>query len=210
MLGPNTTEGGTTGFPTPKVDLASAQQDLVVAAMVSWVQDADDATATTLLAAHKAQLASTTCISYLGTGNLTTNGDYAHTNGSSVWIELVCQTGVIFRNNIHYHSIWHDWARDYQGNFYPTFASTKSEAAATVFSAYPNPVATGLGLDVVLAKTSPPTTCALRNLLGQTVVSSLFTGTTTKVSTTDLAAGTYVLTVQSVGEVAITAHVTLE
>ncbi|RZL02368.1 MAG: DUF3500 domain-containing protein [Hymenobacter sp.] len=214
LLGPNTTEGGTTGFPTTKVGLAcsqltSAQQDLVVAAMAPWVQDADDATAATLLAAYKAQIAST-YISYSGTGNFTANGDYARIDGPNVWIEFVCQTGVVFRNNIHYHSIWRDHARDYGGNFYTTVTGTKAAVAATVFSVYPNPITTGLGLEVVLAKTSPSTTYILRNLLGQTVASSLFSGISTKVATVGLAAGTYVLTVQPAGEAAVTSRVTLE
>ena len=214
LLGPNTVEGSSTTYPTTKVGvqcstLTSAQQALVVAAMAPWVNDADDATAAQLLNYYQTQLANT-FISYSGTGNFTTNGDYARIDGPNVWIEFVCQTGVVFRSNIHYHSIWRDRARDYGGNFYTTVTGTKSETAATAFSVYPNPVATGLGLDVVMAKATPSATYTLRNLLGQTVVSQLFTGTTTKISTVGLSAGTYVLTVQPAGEAAVTARVTLE
>jgi hypothetical protein len=214
LLGPNTVEGSSTTYPTTKVGvpcstLTSAQQALVMAAMAPWVNDADDATAAQLLSYYQTQLANT-YISYSGTGNFTTNADYARIDGPNVWIEFVCQTGVVFRSNIHYHSIWRDRARDYGGNFYTTVTGTKSETAATVFSVYPNPVATGLGLDVVMANATPSATYTLRNLLGQTVASQLFTGTTTKISTAGLSAGTYVLTVQPAGEAAVTARVTLE
>ncbi len=214
LLGPNTVEGGNTTYPTTKVglqcsQLTSAQQALVMAAMAPWVNDSDDATAAQLLNYYQAQLANT-YISYAGTGNFTTNGDYVRIDGPNVWIEFVCQTGVVFRSQIHYHSIWRDRARDYGGNFYTTVTGTRSETAATVFSVYPNPVATGLGLDVVMAKATPSATYTLRNLLGQTVASSIFTGTTTKVSTTGLAAGTYILTVQPAGDEAVTSRVTLE
>ncbi len=214
LLGPNTVEGSSTTYPTTKVgvpcsQLTSAQQALVMAAMAPWVQDADDATSAQLLNYYQSQLANT-YIAYSGTGNLTTNADYVRIDGPNVWIEFVCQTGVVFRSNIHYHSIWRDRARDYGGNFYTTVTGTKSETAATVFSVYPNPVATGLGLEVVMAKATPSATYTLRNLLGQTVASSLFTGLTTKVSTIGLAAGTYLLSVQPAGEAAVTARVTLE
>jgi len=214
LLGPNTVEGGNTTYPATKAglpcsQLTSAQQSLVVAAMAPWVQDADDATAAVLLNYYQTQLA-TTYISYSGTGNFTTNTDYARIDGPNVWIEFVCQTGVVFRNNIHYHSIWRDRARDYGGNFYTTVLGTRSETAATVFSVYPNPSATGLGLEVVLAKATPSATYTLRNMLGQTVAGSLFIGTTTRIPTTGLAAGTYVLSVQPAGEAAVTSWVTVQ
>ena len=214
LLGPNTVEGGSTTYPTTKVgvpcsQLTAAQQQLVMAAMAPWVNDSDDATAAQLLNYYQTQLA-TTYISYAGTGNFTTNGDYARIDGPNVWIEFVCQTGVVFRSNIHYHSIWRDRARDYGGNFYTTVTGVKAETAATVFSVYPNPAASGLGLDVLMAQATPSATYTLRNMLGQTVATSLFTGSSTKVSTTGLAAGTYLLSVQPAGEAAVTTRVTLE
>ncbi|MGI4864107.1 MAG: DUF3500 domain-containing protein [Janthinobacterium lividum] len=214
LLGPNTVEGGNTTYPATKAglpcsQLTTAQQSLVMAAMAPWVQDADDATAAALLNYYQTQLANT-YISYSGTGTFATNADYARIDGPNVWIEFVCQTGVVFRSNIHYHSIWRDRARDYGGNFYTTVTGTKAETAATVFSVYPNPAASGLGLDVVLAKSAASATYTLRNLLGQTVASSIFMGSSTKVSTTGLTPGTYLLSVQPAGEAAVTARVTLE
>jgi len=217
VLGP----GNDGKFPSTRVgiqcsQLSSAQQDLVVAAMAPWVNDVDDATAATLLNYYKSQLSST-YISYSGTGQFTTNGDYARIDGPNVWVEFVCQTGVVFRNNIHYHSIYRDRARDYGGNFYGTYttvlgtrAASSSAAATTVFTAYPNPVASGQGIDVVLAKAAKSATYTLRNTLGQTVGSGTFSGLMAKVPTVGLAAGSYLLSVQPAGETAVTSRVTLQ
>ncbi|MDO7886037.1 DUF3500 domain-containing protein [Hymenobacter cheonanensis] len=109
-------------FPTTKIglpvrQLSQAQQALVMAAMAPWVNDADDATAASLLASYQHQLADT-YVAYAGTGNFTTQGDYLRIDGPSVWIEFVCQNGIVYHSQIHYHSIWRDHARDYGGNFY--------------------------------------------------------------------------------------------
>jgi hypothetical protein len=101
----------------PVSSLTPRQQALVLAAMTPWVQDADDATAASLLAAYKGQLAGT-YVAYSGTGQLATQSDYVRLDGPGVWIEFVCQNGIVYRNQIHYHSIWRDHARDYGGNFY--------------------------------------------------------------------------------------------
>ena len=109
-------------FPTQKVGLAGSalaapQRQLLVAAMKPWVQDSDDATAARLLAGYSAQLTGT-YVAFSGTGTFTTAGDYVRLDGPGVWIELVCQGGIVYRNQIHYHSIWRDHTRDYGGNFY--------------------------------------------------------------------------------------------
>ena len=111
-------------FPATRVglqcsQLTSAQQALVVAAMAPWVNDADDVIAASLLNYYQSQMANT-YISFSGTGNFTANGDYARIDGPNAWIEFVCQSGIVYRNQIHYHSIYRDRARDYGGNFYGT------------------------------------------------------------------------------------------
>ena len=117
VLGP-TNDGK---FPATKVgiqvsSLSSDQQALVLAAMKPWVLDTDDATAASLLATYQNELANT-YIAYAGNATLTNNADYVRIDGPSVWIEFVCQTGVVYQNQIHYHSIWRDHTRDYGGNF---------------------------------------------------------------------------------------------
>lgn len=113
---------GTDGkFPATKVGLAvsslsSAQQALVIAAMKRWILDTDDLTAASLLATYTTELSST-YIAYSGTGLLTSNADYVRIDGPSVWIEFVCQSGVVYSSQIHYHSVWRDHTRDYGGSF---------------------------------------------------------------------------------------------
>ena len=117
VLGP-TNDGK---FPATKVGiqvstLSADQQALVLAAMKPWVQDTDDATAASLLTIYQNELANT-YIAYSGNPTLTANADYVRIDGPSVWIEFVCQSGVVYQNQIHYHSIWRDHTRDYGGNF---------------------------------------------------------------------------------------------
>ena len=108
-------------FPATKVGvpgstLSASQRTLLLAAMKPWVQDSDDATAARLLADYAQQLAGT-YVAFSGTGSLTASGDYVRLDGPNVWIELVCQDGIVYHNQIHYHSIWRDHTRDYGGNF---------------------------------------------------------------------------------------------
>jgi hypothetical protein len=117
LLGPN--EDGQ--FPTTKVGLAvssltTAQQALVLAAMKPWVNDADSATAASLLSTYSSELSST-YIAYSGNATLATNADYVRIDGPSVWIEFVCQTGVVYPSQIHYHSVYRDHKRDYGNSF---------------------------------------------------------------------------------------------
>lgn len=117
LLGPN--EDGQ--FPTTKSGIAvssltTAQQALVLAAMKPWVNDADSATAASLLSTYSSELSST-YIAYSGNATLATNADYVRIDGPSVWIEFVCQTGVVYPSQIHYHSVYRDHKRDYGNNF---------------------------------------------------------------------------------------------
>ncbi|MGI4886945.1 MAG: DUF3500 domain-containing protein [Janthinobacterium lividum] len=117
VLGPNN-DGK---FPATKVGVAvstlsTAQQALVLAAMKPWVTDTDDVTAATLLATYQSELANT-YIAYSGNATLANNADYVRIDGPSVWIEFVCQSGVVYQNQIHYHSVWRDHTRDYGNSF---------------------------------------------------------------------------------------------
>lgn len=206
ILGP----GQDGNFPTTRVGIAcstltAAQQALVVEAMRPWVQDADDVTAAQLMNYYQTQLANT-YISYSGTGNFTSNADYARIDGPNVWIEFVCQSGVVFRNQIHYHSIWRDRARDYGGNFYTTALGTQA-AAAQVFAVYPNPAYSGSSLQVQLETPVASATYTLRNMLGQRLSSGTFSGSNTEVATSGLSIGTYLLSIEVVGQSPMTRKV---
>lgn len=200
VLGP----GQDGNFPATRVglqcsQLTTAQQALVMAAMAPWVQDAEDATATSLLNYYQTQLANT-YIAYAGTGNLTNQGDYVRIDGPNVWIEFSCQGGIVYRNQIHYHTIWRDRARDYGGNFYTTVAGTKSAKAAQTFSVYPNPTPSGQALQVKLATPATTATYTLRTIMGQTIATKSFRGDAVQVPTDGLATGSYVLSLEADGQ----------
>ncbi|WP_428658672.1 DUF3500 domain-containing protein [Runella sp.] len=106
-------------FPATKLGLAvstlsDAQKLLVLAAMKPWTQDVDDATGTALLKIYETEL-SGTYIAYSGNATLTNNADYVRIDGPGVWVEFVCQSGVVYQNEIHYHSVYRDHTRDYNG-----------------------------------------------------------------------------------------------
>lgn len=114
-------------FPTTKQGvkvstLSAAAQAKVLAAIAPWVNDLDDATAATYLALYKNELAET-YICYASntsgtSGNassfMTAHTDYARIDGPNVWIEFVCQNGVVL-SGIHYHTVMRDHSRDYTG-----------------------------------------------------------------------------------------------
>jgi Protein of unknown function (DUF3500) len=120
--------GSTTNtFPTAKQGiqvstLSTAAQAKVLAAIVTWVKDLDDASAAAFTALYQNELANT-YVSYASntsatTGNassfLTANTDYVRIDGPSVWIEFACQNGVVL-SGIHYHTVMRDHTRDYIG-----------------------------------------------------------------------------------------------
>ncbi|MBD1365069.1 DUF3500 domain-containing protein [Mucilaginibacter sp. ZT4R22] len=126
VLGP----GSDGKFPATKVGVAastftSAQKALVLAAIKQWGSNVDDATATSLLATYSSEM-DNTYIAYSGSSGgtsgsagtfLISNADYVRIDGPSIWIEFVCQSGVVYTSQIHYHSIYRDHVRDYGNNF---------------------------------------------------------------------------------------------
>jgi hypothetical protein len=121
--------GSTTNtFPTTKQGvkvsvLSSTVQAKVLAAIATWVNDVDPATAATYLATYQNELANTyvtysanaSGVSGTASSFLTANTDYVRIDGPSVWIEFVCQSGVVIQNQIHYHTVMRDHSRDYIG-----------------------------------------------------------------------------------------------
>ncbi|MFT4124059.1 MAG: DUF3500 domain-containing protein [Microbacteriaceae bacterium] len=117
LLGP----GADGEFPETKSgiqvsQLTDTQKALVLDAIAAWVDVAADDTATELLAEYEADL-DDTYVSYSGNTSLTSQGDYVRIDGPGVWIEFVCQNGVVFSSNIHYHTIYRDHEKDYGGEF---------------------------------------------------------------------------------------------
>ena len=121
--------GSTTNtFPTTKLGvqagtLSSTAQAKVLAAMAPWINDLDSTSAAKFTAIYKNELAGTyVCYASNSSGTsgnassfFTTNTDYVRIDGPSVWIEFICQTGVVISSQIHYHSVFRDHSRDYIG-----------------------------------------------------------------------------------------------
>jgi len=121
--------GSTTNtFPTTKLGikvstLSSAAQAKVLAAMVPWLNDLDAVSAAAFKTLYTNELAdtyvtyasNTSGVSGSASSFFTTNTDYVRIDGPSVWIEFICQTGVVYPTQIHYHTVYRDHTRDYIG-----------------------------------------------------------------------------------------------
>ncbi|BEL10140.1 DUF3500 domain-containing protein [Actinoplanes sichuanensis] len=108
-------------FPETKVgisvkSLTPKQKKLVLAAIKPWVANADDATTQQLLKIYEKEL-DQTFVALSGGTALDTHGDYVRIDGPSVWVEFICQTGVVYNDQIHYHTVYRDHTRDYGGEF---------------------------------------------------------------------------------------------
>jgi uncharacterized protein (TIGR03437 family) len=209
---PGETNGGNGTFPTTKVGLAvstltAAQKQLVLNAMKPWVQDMDDTVAATLLAIYQGELDGT-YIAFTGNGVagdassfLNANTNYARIDGPSVWIEFVCQGGIVFRNQIHYHTVWRDHLRDYAKDLsltVPLDASASGGITSSNAASYaagtlaPEAIGTlfgtGMASSTVSASTTPlPTTLGsvqvqVRDSAGITRDAPLFYVSPTQVS----------------------------
>jgi len=102
------------------------------------VRDMDDTVAANLLAIYQNELDGT-YIAFTGSGVagnassfLNANTNYARIDGPSVWIEFACQSGVVFRNQIHYHTLWRDHLRDYGKDLSLTTALDSAAAGGSL------------------------------------------------------------------------------
>lgn len=107
-------------FPTTKTgvkvgNLTQTQKDLVLVAIKTYTDDLDDKAAAAVYAKYKADI-DNTYISYYGTTDLTSKGDFVLIDGPNVWIEFSMQGGIIVRSANHPHSVWRDRLADYGAN----------------------------------------------------------------------------------------------
>lgn len=167
VLGP----GKDNQFPATKLGLkcstlTAAQKALVLEAMKPWTRDADDASGTALQAVYANELEDT-YIAYGNNATLAANGDYVRIDGPSVWMELVCQSGVV-QTGIHYHTIYRDHTRDYGAS--GALTSNKEIAAAAaqfqLGANYPNPFTNATTIPFTLKNTSN-VTLKMFDLLGR-------------------------------------------
>jgi len=94
--------------------------------------------------------------------------------------------------------------------FTVTTVTASANATQSEFSVWPNPVAGQSTLHVILAAPAAKATLTLRNVLGQQVSTRNFSGSETEVYTTGLAAGTYLIVVQSDGRAPSVRRVVVE
>ncbi|WP_329359604.1 DUF3500 domain-containing protein [Streptomyces sp. NBC_01483] len=107
---PETKEGIKVSSLSPK------QKQLVLKAIHPWIANVDDATAKKLMKTYEREL-NQTYVGYSGGTGLDTQGDYVRIDGPGVWVEFVCQNGVVYRDQIHYHTVYRDHTRDYGSEF---------------------------------------------------------------------------------------------
>lgn len=114
LLGP----GNDWAFPTTSEGIAGAeltdnQKSLLLAAINTYVDDVDDASAATILAKYESEL-DQTYVSFAGSSSMTEIGDYIRIDGPSVWIEFSMQNGIVL-DGAHPHAVWRDKQTDYAG-----------------------------------------------------------------------------------------------
>lgn len=182
---PGETNGGNGTFPSTKVGVAvssftAAQKQLVLNAMKPWVQDMDATVAANLLAIYQGELDGT-YVAFTGNGVagdatsfLNTNTNYVRIDGPSVWVEFVCQNGVVFPSQIHYHSVWRDHSRDYAKDLsltVPLDGSTGGVATVTLTN----------GASYAVGSLAPE---AIGTLFGTSLASSTVSASTDPLPTT--------------------------
>jgi hypothetical protein len=96
--------------------LTDDQKTLVKAAINQWAGDFGGA-AERIAEYTTDEALSDTYIAWGGTlssgVDVDVSGTYMRIDGPRVWIELVCQGGVVIRNATHYHSVFRDKTMDY-------------------------------------------------------------------------------------------------
>jgi hypothetical protein len=107
-------------FPTTRTgvkagNLTTAQKDLLLLAIKTWVDELDDKAAALVLAKYKSEI-DDTYVSYFGGTTMAEKGDYILIDGPGVWIEWSMQGAVIIKGGVHPHAVWRDRKSDYGGN----------------------------------------------------------------------------------------------
>jgi len=93
-------------------ELSAKQKALVLKAIATYVGDVADADAITKKYTKELDK---TYISFSGTTGMVTRNDYVRLDGPSLWLEYICQGGIIMKGT-HPHSVWRDKKTDYGGN----------------------------------------------------------------------------------------------
>jgi hypothetical protein len=109
---------GTTGRGVLVSTLSAEQKALVKTAIEAWVKNVADPVSNALLAVYESDDAlSQTYVGYSGSTDLATRSSYVRIDGPRVWIEVTVQGGIIYRDRVHFHTLWRDKAADYGGEY---------------------------------------------------------------------------------------------
>jgi hypothetical protein len=205
LMSPGESNGNTNTMPSTKQGVScsgftTAQQALVLAAIESWVDDMDSDITTELMEVYTDEINST-YIAWTGSGTsgsastfLNANTNYVRIDGPSVWIEFVCQNGVIFPAQIHYHTVWRDHLRDYGADLTNTSLSSIETTTNSVQSVklYPNPTTEVLNIETTNALDNA--SIDVYNVSGRRVASvTNVSGTTVTLSVNNFATGSYII-----------------
>ncbi|RXK46529.1 DUF3500 domain-containing protein [Aquirufa rosea] len=113
LLGPNNNwQFPSTSSGLKCNSLNATQKQLVINALKTYVNDIDDDNAAKILSKYVSQIDNTYLL-HSGTNAMNTRNDYFRIDGPNVWIEFSVQNGIVFRNNVHFHSVWRDRIDDY-------------------------------------------------------------------------------------------------
>jgi hypothetical protein len=109
---------GSTGRGVSVATLSVDQKQLVKNAIEAWVKNAADPVSAVLLGIYESDEAlAQTYVGYAGATDLSSKGSYLRIDGPRVWIEVTVQGGIVYKNVVHWHTIWRDKVADYGGEF---------------------------------------------------------------------------------------------
>lgn len=109
---------GSTGRGVSVATLSAEQKQLVKTAMEAWVKNVADPVSTVLLGIYESDEAlAQTYVGFTGASDLSTQGSYVRIDGPRVWIEATVQGGIVYKNVVHWHTIWRDKVADYGAEF---------------------------------------------------------------------------------------------
>lgn len=109
---------GTTGRGVLVSTLSAEQKALVKTAIEAWVKNSATPVSNALLAVYESDEAlAETYVGYSGSTDLSTRSSYVRIDGPRVWIEVTVQGGIIYKDRVHFHTLWRDKAADYGAEF---------------------------------------------------------------------------------------------
>jgi Protein of unknown function (DUF3500)/Secretion system C-terminal sorting domain len=142
-------------FPTTKLgikcsQLTTAQKNLVLAGIRTYVEDVDPANAASIMAIYTSQI-NDTYVAYSNTAALSAQRDYIRIDGPRVWIEYSTQNGIVL-SGTHPHSVWRDRVSDYGGLGNPSVGTNGVKSFEGKFEVSPNPTTANAQVSIELKK----------------------------------------------------------